>query len=525
MAYKPFKSTSLKFQLSVWEASTVCLVICAGLYLFSRTVADPDLWGHVKFGRDIWLSGQVSREDSYSYLTGDQSWINHEWLAETIFYLVFAVGGTPGLIALKTVISVFILVRLFSHLRRQGLTPPQAGISLMLAVLIFLPYLVLIRPQAFTFLFFLLLLLIVYKTEEGNSQYLWFVPPIFALWANLHGGFLAGIGILLIWSAANFIPDVVRNGSVKTVPYQSNLIRFSVLLVAILASLLNPYGTELLAFLLRTATVPRREIGEWQPLKIMSPEGFIYLPLLVVSSIGLLYSRKKRKPALVVLFLAVCFLPHVASRHLPLFALGALVLTAEHIADVWKRYLPSPSGGSTTTAVLPSQRYVIIFTFLLSILLVGFSPQNFRCIRLSPGTSVFPARAIQLLKNSGASGNLAIDFGWGEYALWYLAPQIKISVDGRRETVYSDKVYNQTMAFTSALGEWDSILAKGQTDMALLSKGFPVFNLMKLKPDWVVLYEDPAAGVFARKGAPAIQRIQSTKIPDVPYDGAGLCFP
>ncbi len=28
-----------------------------------------------------------------------------------------------------------------------------------------------------------------------------FLPAMFALWANLHGGFLAGLAVLLVWTA------------------------------------------------------------------------------------------------------------------------------------------------------------------------------------------------------------------------------------------------------------------------------------------------------------------------------------
>ncbi len=46
-------------------------------------------------------------------------------------------------------------------------------------------------------------------------------------------------------------------------------------------------------------------------------------------------------------------------------------------------------------------------------------------------------RAVALLKQSGAGGNMAVPFDWGEYVLWHLGPAIKVSIDGRRETLYS----------------------------------------------------------------------------------------
>ena len=32
---------------------------------------------------------------------------------------------------------------------------------------------------------------------------------------------------------------------------------------------------------------------------------------------------------------------------------------------------------------------------------------------------------------------MTVDFDWGEYVIWHLGPQVRVSVDGRRETVYA----------------------------------------------------------------------------------------
>ncbi len=59
-------------------AATLALVM-------ARTAADPDLWGHLRFGLDTLQSRTVTQSDPYSYLTAGQRWINHEWLAEVAF--------------------------------------------------------------------------------------------------------------------------------------------------------------------------------------------------------------------------------------------------------------------------------------------------------------------------------------------------------------------------------------------------------------------------------------------------------
>jgi hypothetical protein len=150
---------------------------------------------------------------------------------------------------------------------------------------------------------------------------------------------------------------------------------------------------------------------------------------------------------------------------------------------------------------------------------------NFRCLRIDPRAVAVPTAAIALLKEAGIAGNLAIHFDWGEYALWHLGPRIKVSVDGRRETVYSAKVYDENLNFMNGTGDWEAILRNYETGLALVSKSFPVFNLMKLKPDWILVYDDPEAALFVRRGSPAIERIHNAKIADISHGEASLCFP
>src|SRR5690242_18278834 len=61
----------------------------------ARSWADPDLWGHVRFGADI-LQHWLRPRDPYSF-TSDIPWVNHEWLAEVVLYLAYALGGGGGL--------------------------------------------------------------------------------------------------------------------------------------------------------------------------------------------------------------------------------------------------------------------------------------------------------------------------------------------------------------------------------------------------------------------------------------------
>src|SRR5215218_10450633 len=66
-------------------------------------VADPDLWGHLRFGLDAIRDRALTSVDPYSF-TSDVPWTNHEWLSEVAMGAAYLAGGVPGLLALKVLL-------------------------------------------------------------------------------------------------------------------------------------------------------------------------------------------------------------------------------------------------------------------------------------------------------------------------------------------------------------------------------------------------------------------------------------
>src|SRR5271166_3713947 len=138
-----------------------CLLAGFCLFWFSDTVADPDLWGHIRFGQDILRTGSIRQLDTYSYRTGGQVWMNHEWLSEAIFAGIYDSAGPRGLIVFKVILGLVIVGTCHAHLLRRGLGPYLSAILLMLICTPFRLGLATIRPQIFTYLLFLIELLLI----------------------------------------------------------------------------------------------------------------------------------------------------------------------------------------------------------------------------------------------------------------------------------------------------------------------------------------------------------------------------
>jgi hypothetical protein len=499
------------------------LVLSVVLYRFSYTMADPDLWGHLTFGNLVWRSGAVALPDPFSYMTAGSRWVNHEWLFEVLLHLLFVLAGPTGLIVVKLAVSLGMFGLLYHHLRLQGMTTLRVCIVLLLVLHAFLPSLILVRPQTASFLLFLLTLLIIHAVSRGRVGWAWAAPPLFALWANLHGGFLAGLGVLVIWAAAML---GARWASGRTrAPQPTALAVLALLGSSLLATALNPYGIELWRFLVRTAFGTRPEITEWQPLALTTPYGLGYAALVALGAWGVLNSSRERKPALMAVLVVTVLLPLTAIRHTPLAALAVAVLAGEHINDAWERWSPSRSSRQDS-ARSPWDVRLSAVALVGAAVLVALSVPHLSCIRVDPAQGLgYPARAIGLIKRSGATGNLAITFGWGEYAIYHIGPAIRVSIDGRRETVYPPQAYLESMRFLAGQGDWDALLRSHRTDLALVPVGSAAFNLLKLEPGWQLLYEDALAGLFGHAGASASDAVGRTKPPDLPADGSGLCFP
>jgi hypothetical protein len=496
-------------------------MLAIAFFLLVPAVADPDLWGHIRFGQLTWAAGSVIREDPFSYLTAGHEWVNHELLSEVVFAGLYALGGGRALLLFKLALALLIAGLVYRHLCRAGLDGLRAGLVLLPVVVLLIPGLTTIRPQAFTYLGFLITLRILYAAETGRERALWFLPPLFAVWINFHGGVLAGLGVVGIWAVGRALVAWPRFRADGFHGLRELWLPAVVVAGCSVALLLNPYGWGLPSFLIRTGTVPRPDIVEWRTLQIATPRGVVYLASLLFAGLAVLRGTVPRRPPLLLLFAVLAVLPLTAVRHLQLFALGFGVLLANHMAASWARD-PEPVSEATTRL----RPVLIVFTLAVALMFTARGAPHLRCIRIDTQRSIsFPARAVEWLDRSGVEGNLAVYFDWGEYALWHLAPEIRISMDGRRETVYPDSIYTEYLRFQNGIGEWQDVLEKRPTDLVLFPKARPTFNLMSLQPGWEKVYEDDLGGVFARLDGPQLAVLKGTPVPDVQHDGNGLCVP
>lgn len=510
-----------------WEAAL--LVAAAGVitgYVVGGLVVDPDLWGHVAFGKAL-LSSGLPAGDPYSYTSGPRVWINHELGAEIVFGWLHDAFGPAGLQLFRYVLVASVVGWVWREQIRAGQRASGAGLVTALLVLAMGPGFATIRPRLFTHLFFLLLLLCLVRGDREGSRWPWAAPLLVALWVNFHGGVLAGVGVLGLWWAGKAAASALRRDRSGVPAGRAGI----VLLLSLSALVVNPYGPELPVFLAETATVPRPAIIEWASIAA-SPVGLTLWVVLTAGGAWLLGRASAERIRLehVAILAALSLLPLLARRHLTLYALGWGVLLAPYVPDLAGRLYKSRFERLRSGRRPPAVEAVLVAACLV-VGAGGFAVAggfgSFPCIPLpsaKSGVGSYPQRALRVLRRSDITGNLATPFNWGEYVIWETAPYVRVGMDGRRETVYPDSVYRAYLRYRAGEEDWDAWLDDYGADMALVRAGSPPDNLLSLEPRWREAHRDDVAALHGRRGWSGTRRVAAASADREAFEPI-RCFP
>jgi hypothetical protein len=446
------------------------------------TTADVDLWGHVLFGRDIVTDMEISRTDPYSF-TSDREWINHEWLSEVVMYLAYRWGGGAGLVALRLLVIAAIGLLVARAIRLDGLSDARGYILVALAVILTIPRTQHVRPQLFSVACFAALLFILKQFEHGNRRALIAAPVLVAAWANLHGGWIVGCAVLLLWSGV----QLVRGDAAR----QARLTVVAVGISAVLASLLNPYGVHLWTFLWRTVGLGRSDISEWSSISTAMP-GVIALwaTTAALALVGVFRSASQRQLGDLVIVAALGILSFRVQRLDAFFALAVIMLLKPAIGA-------ARPAASTADSRRGGLAFVGVCLAALGVGAFAFSTAGRPgCVDMDRAQFLPEPEAVQFIRDHGLQGRMLTFFDWGEYAIWHLAPGILVSMDGRRETVYSAAETDRHLRIYDGLAEQAEIAAL-RADLAWLPAASPAVNQLKTL-GWQVVFSGPWSVILSR---------------------------
>lgn len=473
-----------------------------------------DLWWHLAAGRWIVAERAIPRTDPFSYTAVGARWIDHEWLFQLLAYGVHQLGGVAGLTVLRVAVAVAICLVVLRFVRREAdLSTAAAALLLIPPLLLVARVRFLVRPELLTLLAAAVLTATVLRTDRRRAGFreLWWLPPLFVPWVNLHAGAISGLLILaavLAGTVANGVlaPRGLAASSPPGTPTPPVL--GGLLAAATAACLVNPFGAHVLVVPFELTALMRDGPyvnAEWQPL---DPGAHWVAVGLLLAAAALVVSRWRRLDWAAVLPLAmVAILALRHGRNLGLLGVVAPLLLARIARSREAGAAPRLAG------IRPAVAAAVLVATAVALPISGY---QFR-----PGLGVdrsqIPVSATTFLEREQPPGNILNTYKFGGWLTWRLWPETRIFMDGRNEVFLELALWLDRAKRDSR--EWRRLLDELDVGHALLGYADRPLKVRLVDPDggrgrvverpytvaqfprsrWALVYFDDTAMVMVRR--------------------------
>jgi hypothetical protein len=470
----PRRRVNADWVVTTWTWALVLVIIMP-------TRADPDLWGHLRFGLDWLATRSLSYLDPYSF-TQDRPWINHEWLSEATIAAAYRYGGVSGLVILKFSLAAVTLWILAGALAQLPVLVRSA--CLVLATWSALaPMTLTVRPQLWSWLFTVAVARLL--LSPPSMRLLATLPPLFVLWINMHGGVVVGAALVGAWTIYHAARGMESRGLAVAVGVSS-----------VAATLINPYGFWLWQFLAETVRIGRG-IQEWRPIWTAQVEGWAMPWALAMAVVlGAILSSARPRIDRVAAMLAMGYASANTMRLVPFFVAISLIYLVPSLRILTARGWPAwtlhaPSRVAAGLALVPLVPVLAVVHGS-----VWTSSRDCMPIRGDWAPDLTVATA---LREASPSGRLVTTYAWGQYSIWHFGPSLRVSYDGRRETVYTDETDWRQVYIERGDAEGLQFLGAVRPEYVWLSHSSAgVRRWLELQPDYRVDLETPTSFLGVR---------------------------
>lgn len=503
------------------------VVAAVGLFLFvqlnmSYELRDPDIWLHLKTGEYIVQHKTVPRIDIFSSTVENKSWIDHSWLVQVIFYLVFQFGTADNLIFLSALIVTFAFLFLFfsAYKGREYLT---LSIGILFITILASKLRFNIRPENFSILFFSLYLFILRRLLRKN--WLFLLPLIQLIWVNSHGFFILGplmIGIFILaqelkrlrllpweWAGVDLLDkDCYRNLKM-------------VFLLVCLACFINPYGYKgaLYPVWVIFNTLGKSSIFYKYILELLPPARYYravsaYYLLIALSLSVFLLNLRRINFAYLMFWLTLLGVSIRVNRNVIFFNFFAFLVTTEGLINSLyiKRFNFLENLFQEGTRLL---LYIVKFA-IIALLIYWVATRSYpillaryyifeegrtKSALLGIAAKGYPQKAADFILEKDLPGNIFNQFNDGSYLIYRLFPKKKVFIDGRTE-LYGESLFKDCeKILTVDKDTIDDAFNKYGINTVLLSEIVVDSELPRYlfeSPDWALVYFDENSLIFLK---------------------------
>lgn len=486
------ESAHIKFNTALIRVPLLALLFSvAAIYEANHLTAfaDYDTWWHLRTGVWILQNHAVPHHSLFSQYS-DRSWMAYSWGFEVITAVAYKLLGLRSIPILLMGFKAALAVILFVLARGSRWNVWPAVFLSTIGQYAITDFKV--RPGFFSVLFFGIELILLLKSQRtGNIRPLFWLPLLFALWANLHIQFVYGIFALFLFLVVVLLESVPRRFNVFWFQHKRGLPVLPVTTITgacVIATFLSPYSYHLYQIIWQYAhsTATYAYILEMHAMNFRWPEHYARL-LLAAAAFFSLGSQRPRNlfgVALLTIGTIVAFRQQRDAWFmlLPSIATIADVYFVDHSAEARAR---TWEGWMTAAFVIAA----------LATAVIAFIPSS-RDALLAKVNETFPVEACNFIRENHLPQPIFNTMNWGGFLTWYL-PEYPVSMDGRTD-LYGDEIV--TRQYKVLDGELppseEPTLVNART--LLLKKDTGIAAALSESPGYGLVYSDDKAVVFVR---------------------------
>jgi hypothetical protein len=422
--------------LTVPRLWLVVVLGAIGVMGLARTPSAIDLAYHVKVGELMVAEHALPRTDAFAWTTAGRPWLDQNWGAQLLLYGIWRLGGFPLVAVVNALLSVAAWGLVAAACRRR-----TANLR-VIAGAILIGYVAAVatfsaRPQMFSLLLFAAELYLL-EAARTRPRVALAIPLLMVLWANLHGAFIVGIGLLVIEvAAATWRRD------------RPGVVRHLVVTVASVAALLvNPWGVRVLGYALSlpTSRLITGQVSEWGPTNVRQLPGVLILPAIGVLVVALVRApAPQRVPEQLLRMALLGGLAFWAVRGLAWFGL-ALPVTLCALA---RPHPPRPAAADRGSPALNG----LVLVALAVALAAATPPVQRTLFGPRPELASAPVATADWLAANPQAGRMFNYQRWGSYLEFRLGPRTQVGFDSRVELPPADR-WDRYLAVVA--GRWDT---------------------------------------------------------------------
>jgi hypothetical protein len=494
------------FPPSVADTLFVSIFLFLTLSGGQSLLADGDTGYHIRAGEYILNTLSVPKHDIFSYISPALPWTAHEWLSEVIMALIHEISGLTGVVIFFAFLIALTYYFLFRLLKSYNVNFLGTVLVILLAIKSSQIHW-LARPHIFSLPLTIIWYYLLDDYQYKGRNRLFLLPLIMLLWVNLHGGFIIGIILTIIYMSGNLFYLIFSEDNMKG-EYRKRAKTLGLAAVGcLIAALINPYGYSILLFpfSLTSNRIIMNSIQEFLSPNFHDPLFFKYLLFLLIAVLAV--SKKVLNAVELMLVLLFTYMALYSMRYIPLFAIITAPLLVQRIDLLIRRW----RGKLAAFFEKREERIRVIdasakgfFWPAAALLLVVFLVANGTLGYTFDG-KIKPVAAVQFIKNEHLDGHMFDNDEFGDYIIYAAWPEYKVFFDGRSD-MYGAKRVEEYSQVAGIKPEWRHVLDKYKVDWIIFDAHSPLSLFLMENPDWKLIYADKVADIFV-KNTPANEKL------------------